>query len=204
MSKHSCPVGRQTRREIMRTRTNACVTRWLKTSLLVGCFLAALTVLTIFTFASASAQSVPRPSAAKQQLVESQARWHAVVDQKHAPKGTDSINSCPVDLHHAAVINRLTSAQMVGMHHTYTSFASVISVENKPYYIFGEDGKFVVQALALDPCQANLIQQQKNKQTFQAPQQGDLIIQSVQGDLVTYQAPSGAVGIFNFVTGQFR
>ena len=202
-------IGQQTRRKRTHTvvkRSNTRQGKWLKNVLVFACFLAAIGVFAFFAVVSASAQSTSSLSAAKQQLVQSQAQWHALVDQKKAPKVQVAPGSCPVDLHHAPVITTLTPEQVATMHNAYASFASVISAEQKPYFIFGENGKFVVQALPLDPCKVDPILQQQSKQTFRAPaaSQGDLIILSVQGDLITYRASSGTTGVFNYVTGQFQ
>jgi|GEM_PF-2126969 len=202
-------LRQQTRRKHTRTLAKQRNTRqgqWLKNVLVFACFLVAIGAFAFFAVVSVSAQSTPSLSAAKQQLVQSQAQWHALVDQKKAPKVKVAPGSCPVDLHHAPVITTLTPAQMATMHNAYASFASVISAEQKPYFIFGENGKFVVQALPLDPCKVDPVQQQQSEQAFQAPasSQGNLIILSIQGDLVTYRASSGATGVFNYVTGQFQ
>lgn len=183
-------------------RTNPRTMHWLKAATIAGLVLALVGIFTFFTLNSASAQSSPL-SAAKQQLEQSQAQWHALVDKNRAPKGTLPSRSCPVDLQHAPAITRLTPEQMVTMHNAYASFASVISTEGTPYFVFGENGKFVVQALPLDPCKAGLTNQVV-KQTYEDPlHQGNLMILSVQGDLLTYQTASGATGLFNYVTGQF-
>jgi len=210
MNKHSHNASRHTKSKHSRnkgksTRSRSYTTHWLKVATVVGFVLAVVGIFTFFTINNVAAQSAPQLSAAKQQLEQSQAQWHALVDKHKAPKGTLSTGSCPMDLHHAPVIERLTPTQMVTMHNAYASFASVISAENKPYFIFGENGKFVVQALPLDPCKTDSNLQQNNGQTFQqSTAQGNLLITSVQGDLVTYQTSSGATGSFNYVTGQFQ
>ena len=208
MSRYSRTMIQQRKSKRARSmvkRTSPRTTRRLKTATIAGLVLALVGIFTFFTLNSASAQSTPPLSAAKQQLEQSQAQWHALVDKNRALKGTLSPRSCPVDLHHAPVINRLTPAQMATMHNAYASFASVISAEGKPYFIFGENGKFVVQALSLDPCKTNSASQTTTTQAFQNPlHQGNLMIQSVQGDLLTYQTASGVTGLFNYVTGQFQ
>lgn len=208
MSKHSHSGSRHTKSKFGRNkvkRQRSYEMPWLKIVTVVGFALAVVGVLTFLAITNASAQSAPQLSAAKQQLVQSQAQWHAKVDTYKAPKGTLSTGSCPADLHHAPVIERLTPAQMATMHNAYASFASIISAENKPYFVFGENGKFVVQAESLDPCKTASNPQQNSGQTFQQViAQGNLWITSVQGDLVTYKTSSGATGAFNYVTGQFQ
>jgi hypothetical protein len=208
MRKHSHPITQRTknnRSRIRMQRMHARPMHWLQNALLVGCVLAVLGILTFFTISSVSAQSIHQLSAAKQQLEQSQVQWHASVDKKKAPKGIVSTHSCLVNLQHAPVITSPTHAQMITMHNAYASFASVVSAENKPYFIFGENSKFVVQAVPLDPCKADPAYQIASKQTFEDPlQQGYLTITSVHGDLVSYRAVSGVAGAFNYVTGQFQ
>lgn len=187
------------------TRQDAKPLQWLQNLLLASCVLTAIGILASFMISSASAQVIHYPSAAKQRLEQSQRQWHAVVDKKQAPKGGTSTNSCPIDLHHAPVINRLTQAQMTTMHGAYASFASVISAEHTPYFIFGEKNRFAVQALPLDPCKINFTLQTSQQRVFQDPlAQGNLFITAVHGDLVSYQTASGTTGLFNYVTGQFQ
>ncbi len=211
MRKHSHHIAQRTKKNHSCTRMQrmyASPMQWLQNALFASCVLAVLGILTFFTISSASAQSIHQLSVAKQQLEQSQAQWHASVDKKKAPKGMVSMvstHTCLVNLQHAPVINSPTHAQMTTMHNAYASFASVISAENKPYFIFGENSKFVVQAIPLDPCKTDPTYQMASKQTFHDPlQQGYLTITSVRGDLVNYQAASGATGSFNYVTGQFQ
>ncbi len=204
-TRHARQLARKKHARTFTKRTHTRLASWLQNAFLAGCFLIALGAFTFFALPSAFAQPTPPLSAAKQQLVQSQAQWHANVDKKKAPKGKVSLGSCPVNLQQAPAITVLTPVQMATMHDAYASFASVISAEHRPYFIYGENGKFVVQPLPLDPCKANLFQAQRNKQTFLSPalNPGNLLIQSVQGDLITYRTSAGATGAFNYVTGQF-
>jgi len=197
-------------RKVSRTvakQKNSRFTKRFKTIVTISCLVVSTTMLLLgvllLTPSHALAQSQTQLSPAKQDLVDSQVKWHAQFDGYKSTKIAKT-PSCPMDLNQSAKFIDMSSSVSKDHQISYMSFANVVSSEKMPYFIYGKTDQINVEVVPLDPCKTNFFHT-SNQKSFRTPKhEGDIIVTSVQGDVVLYRTSTGTTGAFNFVTGQFQ